>query len=174
MCFRRRCLVFFPYLNSLVTFSCDHPQRWLIKFYVENCSFRSQRAWLHWGPNLLEVMAASPVKEKQSSVISSTNHHIVLVDRDWVDDSSMIMNFAKLMALRQLPYSNFISTCACKWIFIVMERHRSHTFFVVCQCLKCFTLSNIPQPNHSVCWTWNDLGLISLSKQWVNLALVPS
>ena len=102
------------------------------------------------GFDLLEVVATLPVEEEEGAIVGATYHYVVVVDGDGVDDGAVVRDLAQLMAFGQLPDADFVSAGGGECVLVPVHGHGANTFFVMRQCLEAFTLSNVPEPNHSV------------------------
>lgn len=76
----RRCFVFLPNLDRLVTLGRDHAQARLVKQDVKDGRLARQRAWLQGRLELLEVVARLPVEEVQRAVVRAADEHVVTID----------------------------------------------------------------------------------------------
>jgi hypothetical protein len=68
---RRSLFVFLPDLDCFVALGCDHAERRLVEFDVEDGCLGSEGTWLQRRFDLLEVVAGCPVVEVERAVVSA-------------------------------------------------------------------------------------------------------
>ena len=119
--FRCCLLIFFPYLNAFITFSCNHSQWTLIKHQFKYSCFTRQRSRLNSSLNLLKVVPTSPIKEIKWPIITTTSQYVISVYCYWVYHSIMIRDSSQLFSIWTFPNSNFIWSSWSKSVLFRMN-----------------------------------------------------
>jgi len=155
-------LVLLPDLDGLVALCGDHAHARPIKLNIVNACFTGKGTWLERRLERLEVVAAIPVVEVEHSVIGSTHQYIIIVDSKAVDYVVLMADRSQLVTFRAFPNPNFVRIDRTERIISGMESQSTHSLLVLSEDLNRLTHTDVPEADHLVVRTGDDLGLVRL------------
>eukprot|EP00961_Rhodomonas_salina_P204101 2754095-Rhodomonas_salina.4 len=169
----RGVLVLLPDLDRLVGLARDQARAGLVKGHGVDAGLRLERARLHNRLLGVEVVPGLPVEELHVPVVLAGHEHVVVVDRDRVDDGPRTVDVLHEGALRTLPLLDIVGGRGREEVLARVERHRAHALLVVRERRVRLAGRKIPQLDRAVVRARDDLRVRRLRAQRPDRVLVP-
>lgn len=159
VCLWRGIGILFPDFDSLISLTTDQPRPRMVKNGAHHPRLSIQTARLSRRVQRLEPMPALPVPKAHRPVVSTRKQHVLVVDRQGVDNGVVAVKVLHEGSLGALPLLDAPCAACCEGELGWVGGQGADALFVVGQHAHCLARGEIPHSDGGVQAAGYDLGV---------------